>query len=221
MSIAVLMRWLLSSRLANDWTRHAVAAAASATELLPGDGEHLDARLGELRVGRFVPLVPNDDAGLDRDDVVAVVPLVSLGLELVAAGRDDLHVGDPERVPHLVEEGALRHLSLDAGRPAGTEEDGPDLRNDRLIQRCHVSIAEGEDRIEVHRRPLARHLGADHEARRLGFEHVAGKDADSAGRAALAHPDQDDAVARGHDVSTLEPRETPIVVGAAEPDLEV
>ena len=62
-----------------------MAAAAAPAELLAGDREHLDAGLGELRVGRLVALVRDDDARLERDDVVAVVPLVALGLELVAA----------------------------------------------------------------------------------------------------------------------------------------
>ena len=65
--------------------------------------------------------------GSERDDVVAVVPLVALGLELVAAGRDELQVRDPERVPHLVEERALRDLGLDAAVAAGPEEDRQDL----------------------------------------------------------------------------------------------
>ena len=75
---------LLSSGVTDDRAGHAVAAAAAAAELLPGDGEHLDAGLGELRVRRLVALVRDDDAGLERDDVVAVVPLVALRLELVA-----------------------------------------------------------------------------------------------------------------------------------------
>ena len=84
---------LLSSCVAGDRTGHAVAAAAAAAELLAGDGEHLDAGLRELRVRRLVALVGDDDARLERDDVVAVVPLRALGLELVAAGRDELQLG--------------------------------------------------------------------------------------------------------------------------------
>ena len=53
-----------------------------------------------------------------------------------------------------------------------------------------------------------------------GLEHVLGEDADRAGGAALAHADEDDAVAGRHDVAALEPRQAPVVVGAAEPDRE-
>ena len=74
-----------SSGVTGDWAGHAVAAAASAAELLAGDREDLDAGLRELRVRRLVALVGDDDAGLERDDVVAVVPLRALRLELVAA----------------------------------------------------------------------------------------------------------------------------------------
>ncbi len=44
-------------------------------------------------VRRLVALVGDDHTGCERDDVVAVVPLVALGLELVAAGGDDRQVG--------------------------------------------------------------------------------------------------------------------------------
>ena len=63
-----------------------MAAAAATPELLAGDRQHLDAGLRELRVRRLVALVGDDDTRLERDDVVAVVPLVALGLELVAGG---------------------------------------------------------------------------------------------------------------------------------------
>ena len=55
----------------------------------PSSVEDLDARLAQQRVGVFVALVADDDAGLEGDDVVAVVPLLALGLPLVAAGADD------------------------------------------------------------------------------------------------------------------------------------
>jgi len=43
----------------------------------------------QLRVGVRVAVVADDDAGRQRDDVVAVVPLLALGLPGVAAGFDD------------------------------------------------------------------------------------------------------------------------------------
>src|SRR4029453_4059326 len=141
--ITVLMVPLLSSWLADDRTSHAVAAAASATQLLTSDGEHLDAGLGELRVRRLVALVTDDDARLERDHVVAVVPLVPLRLELVATGRDELQVRDPKCVAPLVEEGALRHFRLHAGGAAGPEQDRPDLGDDGLVKRGDVAVAEG------------------------------------------------------------------------------
>jgi hypothetical protein len=46
----------------------------------------LDAGLLQLEIGGLVALVGDDDARAERDDVIAVVPLVALRLELVAAG---------------------------------------------------------------------------------------------------------------------------------------
>src|SRR4051794_36823596 len=80
------------SGVADDGAGHAVAATTAATELLAGDRVDLDPGLGELLVGGLVALVGDDHAGRERDDVVAVVPLVALGLELVAARGDDLEL---------------------------------------------------------------------------------------------------------------------------------
>ncbi len=64
----------------------------------PVDLDHLDAGLAHLgdRVG--VPLVGDDDARLEGDDVVAVVPLLALLLVGVAAGLDDVELRDAEGV---------------------------------------------------------------------------------------------------------------------------
>src|SRR4051794_39742474 len=84
-----------SSGVADDRTGHAVAAAPPAAELLARDRKDLDAGLGEARVRRLVPLVADDDAGGHGNDVVAVVPLLALGLEGVAAGRHELELVKP------------------------------------------------------------------------------------------------------------------------------
>ena len=80
---------------------------AAAAELLPGDRVKLDSRACQLCVGGLVALVADDLPGAQRDDVVAIVPLVALGFELVSAGGDDLEIGDAQLAAHLVEEGPL------------------------------------------------------------------------------------------------------------------
>ena len=72
----------LLHRVPQERAGHAVAAAAALAELEAGDLDHLDAGLAHLgdRVG--VALVGDDDAGLEGDDVVAVVPLLALLLVL-------------------------------------------------------------------------------------------------------------------------------------------
>src|SRR5262249_59407724 len=91
-----------------------MTAAAAAAELLAGDGQDLDAGLRQAGVRGFVPFVGYDDAGRQRDDVVAVVPLRALGFELVAGGRGGLQLLDPHRVLHLLAEGPLPELRLNA-----------------------------------------------------------------------------------------------------------
>ena len=88
---------LRSDGFADERAAHAAGPASASAELAAGDRDDLDAGLAELRVGVDVALVGDDDARADGEDVVAVVPLLALGLVLVAAGGDDLEVGDAER----------------------------------------------------------------------------------------------------------------------------
>src|SRR6478735_2608005 len=84
-----------------------VAAATTFAELEALDLDDLDAGLAHLgdRVG--VALVGDDHAGLERDDVVAVVPLLALLLVLVAAGLDHLQAVDLQGVGDGAEEAVL------------------------------------------------------------------------------------------------------------------
>ena len=90
------------------------------------------AKLGmDVRIASPAALWPrseiSDLARAQRDDVVAVVPLVALSLELVTAGGYDLEVGDPELVADLVEERALRQLTRHAAVAVRSIHDRDDL----------------------------------------------------------------------------------------------
>src|SRR5215212_5773506 len=80
-------------RVALDRAGHAARTAASARELGAGDRDDLDAGVAQARVGVDIALVGDDDAGGDREHVVAVVPLLALGLVPVAAGLEDAQAG--------------------------------------------------------------------------------------------------------------------------------
>src|SRR5271166_6484559 len=68
-----------------DRTRHAPRPAASAAELGAGDRDHLDPGVAEPGVRVDVALVGDDDAGREREHVVAVIPLLARGLVAVTA----------------------------------------------------------------------------------------------------------------------------------------
>src|SRR4029453_8224136 len=93
--------------IADQRTGHAVPAAATLAQLEALDGDDLDPGLAHLgdRVG--VALVGDDHAGLERDDVVAVVPLLALLLVGVAAGLDPPQLGYPQGVGHRGQEAFL------------------------------------------------------------------------------------------------------------------
>ena len=114
---------VLRERVAQDRAGHAARAAASPAELGPGDGDDLDALLAERGVGVDVALVGDDDAGREGQDVVAVVPLLALGLEAVAAGRHDAQRGDAERLARGLEQDG-RWRSTRTAAPSGASEAG-------------------------------------------------------------------------------------------------
>src|SRR4029079_5676984 len=73
-----------------DRAGHAVATTAALAELEALDLDALHAGLAHARDRVGVALVGDDHAGLDGDDVVAVVPLLPLLLVCSSPGLDDL-----------------------------------------------------------------------------------------------------------------------------------
>src|SRR4029079_7167721 len=119
-----------SGRVADQRAGHAVAAAAALADLGAVDRQDLDPGLAHQRVGELIALVGDDHAGLEGDDVVAVVPLLALGLPRVGAGLDDPQLLELERVLDRAEEGRLLadvELALRVRRP---DRVGGDRRDD-------------------------------------------------------------------------------------------
>src|SRR5215468_5258325 len=85
-------------RLAHDRAGHAMAAAAAAAELGADDGDDLDAFLAQERVGVGVAVVGENDTRRDAYEVGAAVPLCPLAHVGRAAGLDDAHLLDAERL---------------------------------------------------------------------------------------------------------------------------
>src|SRR5690349_422253 len=83
---------------------HAVAAAPPLAQLETGDGNDLDARVPHPRDGVGVALVGDDDAGLDGHGVVGVVPLLALGLVLVAARLDHVQALHAQCIRHRAQQ---------------------------------------------------------------------------------------------------------------------
>ena len=100
-------------RVALERTGHAVPAATALAQLEALDLDHLDPRRPHAGDGVGVALVGHDHAGLEGDDVVAVVPLLALLLVLVTAGLDDLQPVDADGVGDGTEEVGLDRSSAD------------------------------------------------------------------------------------------------------------
>src|SRR5690606_39456639 len=80
---------LRSDAVADGRAAHAPRPAAAAAQLGAGHLDDLDAVGPQVGVGRRVALVGDDDAGLERQDVARVVPLLALGAEGVLRGGED------------------------------------------------------------------------------------------------------------------------------------
>src|SRR5690606_21552914 len=107
-------------RVALERAAEAVGTAAAAAELAARHGDDLDADLAQLGVRVGVALVAEDDARLDGEQVVAVVPLLALGLELVAPRRHDVELADAEGAGERLDEPVGLGLDDDVvGRVAG------------------------------------------------------------------------------------------------------
>ena len=73
----VLTMPLPLDRVADDRAGHAAPAAATTAQFGADDGDHLDARPAQQRVGVRVAVVGDHDEGFDGDEVVAAVPLLA------------------------------------------------------------------------------------------------------------------------------------------------
>jgi hypothetical protein len=93
-----------------------MTAAAATTEFGSTDSDHLDPSLAEQRVRVGVAVIRHHDAGLQGDDVIAVVPLLPLGLPRIAAGFDDV-----QRI------GSTRSLRPRAGGIVGANLERPSV----------------------------------------------------------------------------------------------
>ena len=110
---------------------------------------------------------------------------------------------------HLDEELALGELGCDASVAVRRVQHRQDLRDDRLVDRDDVAVAEREHRVEVHGGAVARHLRSDHEPGGTGREQALRENAHGPRVRALALADEQDAVADGHHVAALERRAAP------------
>ena len=67
-----------------------MAATAPTPQFGAADGDHFDASGLECGIGIVVAVVADDNARPQRDDVVSIVPLLTLALIDIAAGWNDM-----------------------------------------------------------------------------------------------------------------------------------
>src|SRR5262245_4309277 len=146
--------------------------AGPATELRSAHRDHLDASLSQQRVRVRVAVVADDDAWRQRDNVVAVVPLLTLRLPCVATGLDRAELLQPERLFHDIEEGSRFARQINASVAVRPGAEAADLIGNVAVGGAQVAVAEGEHRIEVHGGAALRHQAGDDTRGRLVSEQL-------------------------------------------------
>ena len=128
-----------------------MAAATTAPEFGTGNGDDLDPRSAQQGIGIDVAVVSDDDARLEGDHVVAVVPLLALGLIRVPAGGNDPQAIEPESILHYCEKAIGFGGDLDSGVIlAWPQRERPYSVDDRWLDSHEVAVTERKDSIEMH-----------------------------------------------------------------------
>ncbi len=209
-------------RIPDDRAGHAVPAAAAAAEFRADDRDHLDAFLAQQRVGVRVAVVGVDHARRRADEVGAAVPLRALALVVAAAGLDDAQLLQAQRLGHDVHERLLLAVELDAARMiARPVRERRRLGEEIRRQQHAVAVGEREHGVEVHRGADLRHRRDDDALGGALPEQRRRELADRLARRALAHADQDVALADRHDVAALQRREAVVLGRVAPPDVDL
>ncbi len=143
----------------------------------------------------------------------------------VAAGGHDpkLALAQGQGVFDHIDEIALLGGEVDGAllvsRPQAEGLDGLDHAGEHVDD---ITVAEGEDRIQVHVGALARHETGNHALGRALFEEGLGEEPRALSAGSLADADQHRLVADRHDIAALDAGQAPIVIDiVAPPELEV
>lgn len=165
-------------------------AAASASQFIAGDRQHSDASFVVFLVGPDVALVAHHHAGAQREDVVGVVPLLTLGFKGVAASGNQAHLIDAERFLNGVNQRAF--FGTFQAAPAVWCQ-GPALHvlaHHFRIDGEGIDIDVGHDGVEVHAGAVFGELNGNHPFGLAMVKQRLGKELDPLRRRAFRHADQ-------------------------------
>ena len=209
--------------IADDWTGHAVTAPTAPAQFAGADGDDFHASLAQQGVGVSVAVIADHHARFQADHVVAIVPLLAFGGEAVAAGLDNAQFLQAQGLGDDGHEVLLFTLDVDAvgALLVRAQGEGNDLFHHFREDSDQVAVAEAEHGIQMHRGAGLGQAGDNYFLGSSFGEQRLGDLANGLAGGALAHADQDDAVADGHDVTTFEGGHAVVLVRIAVPDFEV
>src|SRR4030095_8620798 len=184
-------RYLMSvGGIAQNRARHAMpsAAAAAGPEPRAANRDHFHASLAQQRVRVDVAVVSDDDAGFQRDDIVAVVPLLALGLVDVAPRADGPELLQSQGILHDLQHRFRFCAHFEAAALIGRiHAVAADLVDNFAEDTEEIAIAEAEHGVEVHGCTALRQEAGDDARRGLVAEQHTCHLADRLMCGALAH----------------------------------
>src|SRR5450830_652086 len=174
---------------------HAVAAASAASQLAAGNGDHLHARLSQKRVAIDVAVVGDHYAGRQRQEIVAVIPLLALRFVTVSAGVDNTQAGYAQSLGYHIDRSFLF---------SWTQAEAPDGVDDIRKYGDQIGVAESEYRIKMHCPAGFRHLSGDDAVCSSLLEESCSQLAYCLRGRAFSHADKQQAPTERHHVSAFQ-----------------
>src|SRR5882757_4029043 len=139
-------------------TCHTVTTATAAAEFSTTHGNHFYAGFSEQSVGVSIAVIGHDHTGLNRHNVITVVPLLAFCLICIATCLDYTKFLEPK--------GFLDHLKMSFAFFTNCVASlvvrrinavTTDLIYNVAKDRDHISVTKAEHSVQVHRGPALRH----------------------------------------------------------------
>jgi hypothetical protein len=199
-----------------------MAATAAAAKLRAADCNNFDAGFSEQGIGISIAVISHYYSWFQRDNVVAVIPLLALRLICIASCLHDAKIAESESFLDHLGKGFGFFTNLIAPLIIGRiHAITADLIHDFTEDCDDIAIAKGEHCIEMHGGAALRHEAANYASGSVVVEKFLRDLQHSLSSCTLSHAYEHDAFADRHDVSAFQGAVAEVLIRISPPDVEV